>query len=276
MGRKDGKRCKNIDNMYTLISYIMVKRSDACNSVTVRIPFRPMHEYILKARKQGRNISHMGMILAAWVRVVAEFPAMNRFVVNKKVYAHNDFTVGMVVQRPDGAEGTMSKMKFDLTDTIDQVNNRINAFVDANREENSNSTDALMSTLLKIPGLVNFAVGLLKWLDKRGWLPRAIIDASPFHASMVISNLASIRTPHIFHHIYDFGTISQIVTMGTMEDVAKKRGNEIVLERYLPLGIVCDERVASGYGYAKAFHRMKEYLAHPELLEVPPAKVVTD
>ncbi len=276
MGRKDGKRCKNIDNMYTLISYIMVKRSDACNSVTVRIPFKPMHEYILKARKEGRNISHMAMVIAAWVRVVAEFPAMNRFVVNKKVYSHNDFTVGMVVQRPDGAEGTMSKMKFELTDTIDQVNDKINSFVNANREENSNSTDALMSTLLKIPGLVNFAVGLLKWLDKRGWLPRAIIDASPFHASMVISNLASIRTPHIFHHIYDFGTISQIVTMGTMEDVAKKRGNEIVLERYLPLGIVCDERVASGYGYAKAFHRIKEYLAHPELLEVPPTKVVTD
>lgn len=276
MGRKDGKRCKNIDNMYTLISYIMVKRSDACNSVTVKIPFRPMHEYILKARKEGRNISHMAMVIAAWVRVVAEFPAMNRFVVNKKVYAHNDFVVGMVVQRPDGAESTMSKMSFELTDTIDQVNDKINAFVEKNREENSNSTDALMSTLLKIPGLCNVAVGLLKWLDKRGWLPRAIIDASPFHASMVISNLASIRTPHIFHHIYDFGTISQIVTMGTMEDVAKKKGNEITLERYLPLGIVCDERVASGYGYAKAFHRLKEYLAHPERLEVPPTKVVTD
>jgi pyruvate/2-oxoglutarate dehydrogenase complex dihydrolipoamide acyltransferase (E2) component len=262
--------------MYTLISYIMVKRSDACNSVTVRIPFKPMHEYILKARKEGRNISHMGMVIAAWVRVVAEFPAMNRFVVNKKVYSHNDFTVGMVVQRPDGAEGTMSKMKFELTDTIDQVNQKINDFVEKNREENSNSTDALMSALLKIPGLCNVAVGLLKWLDLRGWLPRAIIDASPFHGSMVISNLASIRTPHIFHHIYDFGTISQIVTMGTMEDVAKKRGNEITLERYLPLGIVCDERVASGYGYAKAFHRLKEYLAHPELLEVPPEKVVTD
>lgn len=276
MGRRDGKRCKNIDNMYTLISYIMVKRSDACNSVTVRIPFKPMHEYILKARKEGRNISHMAMVMAAWVRVVAEFPAMNRFVVNKKVYAHNDFVAGMVVQRPDGAESTMSKMRFELTDTIDQVNDKINAFVEKNRDENSNSTDALMSKLLKIPGLCNVAVGLLKWLDLRGWLPRAIIDASPFHASMVISNLASIRTPHIYHHIYDFGTISQIVTMGTMEDVAKKRGNEIVLERYLPLGIVCDERVASGYGYAKAFHRLKEYLAHPELLEVPPTKVVTD
>ena len=262
--------------MYTLISYIMVKRSDACNSVTVRIPFKPMHEYILKARKEGRNISHMAMVMAAWVRVVAEFPAMNRFVVNKKVYAHNDFVAGMVVQRPDGAESTMSKMRFELTDTIDQVNDKINAFVEKNRDENSNSTDALMSKLLKIPGLCNVAVGLLKWLDLRGWLPRAIIDASPFHASMVISNLASIRTPHIYHHIYDFGTISQIVTMGTMEDVAKKRGNEIVLERYLPLGIVCDERVASGYGYAKAFHRLKEYLAHPELLEVPPTKVVTD
>lgn len=38
MGRKDGKRCRKIDNMYTIVPYIMVKRSDACNSITVRIP----------------------------------------------------------------------------------------------------------------------------------------------------------------------------------------------------------------------------------------------
>ncbi len=276
MGRKDGKRCRKIDNMYTIVPYIMVKRSDACNSITVRIPYKPMHEYILKQRKNGVSLSHMALVIAAYVRTVSQYPELNRFVVNRKVYAHNDLAVGMVVQRADGAESTMSKMYFEREDTLFDVNRKIMEFVDGNREENTNSTDALMAKLVHIPGLLRVGVGILKWLDQRGWLPRSIIQASPFHCSMVISNLASIRTNHIYHHIYDFGTISQIITMGNMQDVARLRGDRLELERQIPLGIVCDERIASGYGYAKAFHMMKDLLAHPEKMEQPPKEVFCD
>ena len=59
---------------------------------------------------------------------------------------------------------------------------------------------------------------------------KAIIDASPFHTSMVVSNLASIRTNHIFHHIYDFGTCGQIITIGNSELRPKQKGKEIVFE----------------------------------------------
>ena len=276
MGRKDGRKCKKIDNMYTIVPHIMPRRSDACNATTVRVPYKPMHEYILRRRAEGVNISHMALVIAAYVRTVSQYPYLNRFVVNKRVYAHNNIAVGMVVQRADGAEGTMSKMYFKPTDTVTEVNDTVNSFVDGNRAENTNSTDKLMDTLVHIPGLLRVGVAVLKWMDKHNWLPGAILDASPFHASMVISNLASIRTNHIYHHIYDFGTISQIITMGNLQDIARRRGNEIVLERYMPMGIVCDERICGGYDYAKAFHMISDLLEHPERLETPPEKVVID
>ena len=64
--------------------------------------------------------------------------------------------------------------------------------------------------------------------------------------------------------------------MGNLREVPKRKGGEIVFERSIPLGVVMDERIASGSYYAIAFRRMKQYLRNPELLETPPEKVVAD
>ena len=63
---------------------------------------------------------------------------------------------------------------------------------------------------------MSIAIGALRWADRHNLLPKALIKASPFHASLLISNLASIRTNHIYHHIYEFGTTSIAITMGNM------------------------------------------------------------
>ena len=276
--RPDGKRLRNCDPMYTVAAYIMDKRMDSMNAITLDIPLEPIQEYLNKKRKEGHNISHMAVMLAAFLRTTAEYPELNRFIVNKKAYARNEFAVGMVVLKSgETSHGTMSKMYFDMTDTIFDVNNTINKFVDENRETpDNNGTEKLIKFLLSVPGILPVGVGIFKWLDKHGLLPKAIIDMSPFHNTMVISNLASIRTNHIYHHIYEFGTTSMIMTMGNSREVPHRKGGEIVFEKCMPLGVVMDERIASGSYYAIAFRRMKQYLRNPELLETPPEKVVAD
>jgi len=196
--------------------------------------------------------------------------------VNKRIYSRNDLIVAMVVQRPDGAEGTMSKLKLELTDTVFDVNSKIEEFVSNNRAEDTNKTDSLMRNLTKFTWVLPPAIAIFKWADKHGLLPKAILDASPFHASMVISNLASIRTNHIHHHIYDFGTVGMIITMGNMVNLPKEQDGRVVLEKHIPLGIVCDERIASGYYYSKCFRELQTLINHPEMLELPPQQVVTD
>ncbi len=83
-------------------------------------------------------------------------------------------------------------------------------------------------------------------MDRHGLLPKSLIKASPFHTSMTISNLASIRTNHILHHVYEFGTTSILITLGNMREVPVRKGEEIVFERSLPMGVVMDERICSG------------------------------
>ncbi len=275
--RADGKRVKNIPPMYAVAAHIMAKRSDACNSIELNIPLEPMQKYLRDARARGHNVSHLALVIAGFLRTTAEYPFLNRFVVNKTIYARNEFAVGMVVLKPGQLDGTMNKMYFDLEDDIFRVQEILDKYVDENRGEgDTNSTDKLITALLKIPGLCRFGVCVFKLLDKWGLLPKSILRASPFHTSFVISNLASIRTNHIFHHIYDFGTTSMILTMGNTREVPKRVKGEIEFEKCMPFGLVMDERICSGSYYALAFRRLSEYLKDPTKLEGPPKVVNRD
>ncbi len=270
--RADGKRIKNADPMYTVAAYIMDKRVDSMNMITIDIPLDPIKEYLNEKRKQGISISHMAVVLAAYIRTMKEFPELNRFVVNKKIYQRNEIAVGMVVLKPgEMGHGTMSKMYFDENNTIFEVNDIIEKYVAENRETpENNGTEKIIKFLLSVPGVLPVGVGLFKWLDKHNMLPKSIIDMSPFHMSLGITNLASIRTNHIFHHCYEFGTTSVFMAMGNSREVPKRKGDEIVFEKCMPIGVTMDERIASGSYFALAFRKMRSYLRNPELLELPP------
>lgn len=275
--RKDGRRIKTAQPMYQVAMHVMAERNDAMNMIELDIKHEPLHQYVNKKRNEGVAISHLAIVIAAYVRTISQYPALNRFIVNKRLYARNEIAVGMVVLKPGDTDGTMNKMYFRPDMTIFEVQKTLDEYIEQNRQTgDTNKTDNLIRILLSIPGLCRLGVNLLKWLDKHNILPRAIIEASPFHCSMTITNLASIGTNYIYHHVYNFGTTSMIMAMGNLREVPVKKHGEIAFERCIPLGVVMDERIASGCQYAMAFRIMQKYLKNPELLEVPPETVVED
>ena len=276
--RPDGYRLKDIDPMYTVAAHIMDKRNDAMNMITIDIPFEPMQEYLNNKHKEGKDISHLALIISAYVRVVSEFPELNRFFVNKTPYARKDFSVAMVVlKNGDYGHGTIAKFSVELDSTIFEVNDAINKFVEENRQNpENNGTEKLLKVFLGIPGLLRFGVAFCKMLDKFGLLPKKLVEMSPFHNSLLVSNLASIRTNHLYHHIYNFGTTSILITMGNTREVPKRKGKEIQFEKSMPLGVVMDERIASGTYFALAFRRIRAILKNPEILETKPEKITPD
>lgn len=278
MKRADGTLLRHTDPMYRVAAHVMSKRSDSMNAITLDIPLAPIDEYIREKKKEGRPVSHMAVIMAAYVRTMAEYPALNRFIVNKRAYSRNEVAVGMVVLRGGKADdGTMSKIWLEMSDDIFAVEEKIQKYVSDNRREvTDNPTDKLIAKLVSIPGLLRVAVNVLVWADKHNLLPKSIIDASPFHVSMVFTNLASIRTNHIFHHCYDFGTTSIVMAAGNTREVPKRSKGEIIFEKCLPLGVVMDERICSGSYFAMAFRRMKQYLKEPTLLEGPGPEILPD
>ena len=277
MFRTDGYRVRGKDAMYELVPYIMPYRYDASNSVTVDIDLGLMQDYVRKCRKKGINMSHMSIIIAGALRIVSQNPFLNRFVMNRKIYSRNHFCVSFVTLQPGKTSDTVNKIYFNLDDDIFTVNQKVQEAIERTQEPTSeNALDRLMASLVRLPFLVGAAVGVLKFIDKYFTLPFSIINASPFHTSLFITNLASIRTNAIYHHLYEFGTTGIFISMGQPEKRIEKNGETVEEKKIMPLGIVTDERIANGHYYGRCFRELNRYYKNPELLETPPEKVVKD
>ena len=279
--RPDGTRVKDLPPLVAAIPYIMPKRYDAWNSVTENIDEEVIKDFIRTHRRAGVRLNHMSVIISAYYKAVLRNPKLNYFVMNGRIYRRNHFCVSFVIlkKQADGVVNeTTLKVYLDENDTVFTVNQKIKDAIDANKAEHqSNSTDKFAKFMFSVPGLPKFVVWLAYHLDKHGLLPRKIIDLSPFHTSMFVTNMASIGLPAIQHHIYNFGTCSQFVSIGSVErGVALDAKGNVVRKRLLPLGVVCDERICEGAMYAKMLSIMGRLLNNPEQLEQPPERVLYD
>ena len=268
--RADGKRVKDLPPIVAAVPYIMPKRYDAQNTVTEYVDEEIIKSYIREKRRAGTRIDHMSVIISAYYKAVQKNPKLNYFVMNSKIYERNHFCVSFVILKklPDGRpDETTLKIFLEPTDTVFTVYEKIVTNIEKNSAtEQKNSTDKFARMMFSLPLLPKLVVSLAYGLDRLGLLPRKIIDLSPFHTSMFITNLASIKTSYIHHHCYEFGTTSIFICMGKpVPDFY--RGD--LKRKMMPLGIVMDERICTGYEYASFCNDMRKYLKNPEMLEVP-------
>ncbi|MCD8100298.1 MAG: hypothetical protein LUE06_06925 [Oscillospiraceae bacterium] len=280
--RKEGRKVRTIAPFYKIMPYLMVTRDDACNYFSEAVEITQVERWLRAKRLEGyKGMGMLHLFIAAYVRACASVPSLNRFISGQKIYARNDIIVCMTVKRTltRAATETTIKVHFDPADTIYDVYRKVNEKVEEIKSGNSNNnTENTAEALFKLPGLcLKFAVWLLRLLDYFDLLPQALLDASPFHASMFITDIGSLGIQPIYHHIYNFGNVPLFISFG-----AKRRSLELdrehrpVERKYIDFKVVCDERIQDGFSYASAFKYLKAALSHPEALEVPPEKVLED
>jgi len=275
--RPDGKIIRKIDPIVKMTPIIMPKRYDAQVFVKHSVDLEKINQYIKEQRQKGNRISHMNIIVAAFVRTLFFTPELNRFIMNKKFYQRNEICVSYVILKEKTSDGnfeTTIKVKFEPTDTIFEVAKKMETEVKNNiKGQTKNQTDKIAEFIIKIPLVPNTVFSILKLLDRYGLLPKAVLNASPFHTSMFITNLAFIRMNYAYHHIYNFGTTSVFFSMGKKEHVLDiDKENNIIKKEIMPLGIAIDERICPGALYAKGMSVMSKFLNNPSLLEETPKK----
>ncbi len=272
--RPDGKVVNGqIDPTIKLVPFIMRRRNDSQVFYKIFVNSAPIDKYIGEVRRNGTTLSAMTILIAAYVRTLAELPVMNRFVVNKQIYDRNEIAIAFTILKSntkENSEETTVKLFFEPGETLSQINKKITDAINENKPvTNKSSIDKLVSGLLSLSFLTNAGVLTCMFLDRYGLLPKPVINLSPFHSSLFVSNMASIGMDAIYHHIYNFGTTSAFMGIGKKQRRLKisARG-EAVTESCYPVGIVIDERIATGAQYALFFNIMKRYLKNPELLEL--------
>lgn len=266
--RADGKRAREESLIANAIPYIMPKRYDAQNFITEYADMEILRRYIHEKRKDGIRISYMTLILAAYFKAYQKNPKINRFIMNKRIYERNHFCVSFMIlkKRESGlSDEACIKVFFEPGDDVFSINRKIEEVVAKNQAASvNNSTDKFAKFMFSLPLLPTLVVNLARLLDRYGLLPRRIIDLSPFHTSLFITNLASINTNAIFHHCYEFGTTGVFISMG--KPVANYINGEY-RKKLIPLACVLDERICTGHEYALFWESFRRYLKHPEWLE---------
>lgn len=272
--RCDGKRLR-MPPYSQIVPYLETRRCDSQNNIRVEIDIDPIAEYIASLREEqpdAPQVSYMALIIAAYVRALRKYPQVNRFIKGKKFYQRQEITVCFVVLKTrdnDGSyEETVLKIKLDPDATLFDVCKQINNTVDENRAVgHENITDKLLAWVLRAGPVVSLVVGLVKLMDYFGFAPKAIIEGSPFHTGLFVTNLMSIRSKYVYHHLYEFGTNSLFVSMGACERRLEKHGDQVVERTYMPLGATVDERICSGFEFICFLREFESLIRKPKRLE---------
>ena len=280
--RKEGRRIRTLDPLYNFIPFIMVKRSDAWTLFEESIEITEVDRWLREKRKEGyKGLGYLHLFIASYIRSISQRPMLNRFVCGRRIYARNNIEIVMAVRRgmtSDAGETTI-KVVFEPSDTVFDVYRKMNEKIDEIKNSpEDNGTEAFARLATKLPRfLLQFAIWLLKVLDYFGLIPMSLLNVSPFHGSMIITDLGSLGIGPVYHHIYDFGTLPVFLAFGAKRKVMElDNDGSPVRHKYIDYKIYTDERICDGYDYAMGFKHFKRYLRHPEELEHAPEQVVED
>lgn len=279
--RYDGRRVHSIDPIQCITPYIMKVRTDSMNMFEESIPCEPMDAFIKEKRAEGWRLSYMHLIIAMVVRTMALRPRLNRFVMNGRIYTRPKIWVSFVVHenlRYDN-DGTTVKLCFEGTEGLREICAKIDEAVEreTTKHTEANATDKLAKLVTSIPGpLIKLVVNTLMWMDRHNIMPKAVIEASPFHTSLFVTNLRSLGINHVFHHVYEFGTTGLFVAIGKERRVPEVQGSSVGIGKHMGFGLVCDERFCDGLYFARSLKMMKKFLSDPSLMEEPLEKKVED
>lgn len=279
---KEGRRIKGNAPMDAISPFIMANRLGAANYFNATIDISKCEELIRQKRAEG--MAHLGMMhlfMAAYVRVVSQRPGINRFIRGQRLFARNDIQICMVVKKELKLNAPESVIKIFASpdDTITEIYDSLSREIAVNKQSgDQNSMDDFARIFVKLPRVfLKSAVGILKFFDYFGMLPRALTNLSPFHGSMFISNLGSLGLPPVMHHLYSFGNLPVFITMGSKrtEYVTNSKG-EVEKKRLIDFTLTCDDRICDGHYYASAFKLFKRLLENPEQLLNQPESVIED
>lgn len=275
MKEKEFRRVKTISPMSAVIPFIMVNRTGSQNFISDSVDIEKVEKYIKEKQTQGmQNISMMHVMIAAYIRLVSQRPALNRFIRGQRVWTRKNVEVSLTIKKEMSLDSpdTVVKITLPPSATLEDVYTALNNEIVSYRANPGGDFDDTARAFTRLPGLIfKFAVASLRFLDYFGLMPKAIAKVSPFHCSYFITSMGSLGIPPIYHHLYDFGSCPVFFSFG-----AKRRAYEIdntglVRRRqYMDFTFVLDERICDGYYYASALKLFKNILKNSwQLDEVP-------
>lgn len=271
--RVDATLVRDNDPLHFFMPYLYPNRADNEAFISEQIDLTAVEAYLAK-KNEGRTedkYTLMHVVAAALVRTITLRPKMNRFIKGHRLYQRNDLSLAFVVKKQFADEGkeALAFRKFGPETTLDSLHATIMEEIHSCRSDKVDNSTAGMAMFTKLPRwLMRIVMKGLFLLDYYGRVPQSLVKADPNHATVLMSNLGSIKLNAAYHHLSNWGTCSIFLVIGKkhVAPVFREDGT-YDMRTVLDLGITLDERIADGYYYSKSIQILKHLLQHPELLE---------
>lgn len=271
--RKDGRWIRDIDGFHFIMPYLMPNRCDSEVYIEELIDVTEMVKYIEAHNSVNKEfrLTPFHVITAAVGKIIYHRPYLNRFVAGRRLYQRNKITLAFVVKRRfnDEAEESLLVTEIKEDTTLEQISRRIAGDAQTIRKEGGNDINDLLDKLSKLPRwLMRLAMCEFRFLDFHGWMPESICRGDSNYASVLLSNLGSIKCNVVYHHLNNYGTNSIVITIGRIhkELMADDDGNTSVRD-VVAIGATADERIADGFYFARSIRMLEEILRDPQQLE---------
>ncbi|MCI5536390.1 MAG: 2-oxo acid dehydrogenase subunit E2 [Clostridiales bacterium] len=271
--RKDGRWIRDIDGFHFIMPYLMPNRCDSEVYIEELIDVTEMVKYIEAHNSVNKEfrLTPFHVITAAVGKIIYHRPYLNRFVAGRRLYQRNKITLAFVVKRRfnDEAEESLLVTEIKEDTTLEQISRRIAGDAQTIRKEGGNDINDLLDKLSKLPRwLMRLAMCVFRFLDFHGWMPESICRGDSNYASVLLSNLGSIKCNVVYHHLNNYGTNSIVITIGRIhkELMADDDGNTSVRD-VVAIGATADERIADGFYFARSIRMLEEILRDPQQLE---------
>ena len=280
--RRDGRRLHTLSPVFQLTPFFMRSPADAEYYFTDQAELTGAEAWVRGRRNAGDgDLSLMHVFIAAYVRTLSQWPALNRFVAGRFLYSRDHIDIVLTSGRSGSADsGAMSvKVRFLPTDTVFDVSRKIRAQVDSLKADEENARlERLAATLIKTPRFVlRIALGVLRFLDYYGWLSEGLTDRSPFHGSAVLSDEGANGLPPVSRTLNSLGNVPLSLSVGRRyTDVKVARTGGVEERYYADYTVTVDSRIADSAYVGAAFKYFRQCIADPSLLETKPPRVNDD
>lgn len=269
--RKDAKRIDKITGMSQIMIDLKPDRCDSDVFINQQMDLTKLTEYVKAKKLINPDITFFHTFVCAIGKLMYNRPKLNRFVSNRHVYEHNDVVVSFVakIAFEEQSEQMMIMIPIKEDDNLESISKKIKEKVTKVRTNNEKKgANSAIDTLSKLPNIIRIPIlGLFKWLDKKGKLPKSLVKDNLYYSSIIISNLGSIHCGAIYHNITNFGTCSSLATMGEIKDREILVDGTRKIIKACDFGVNIDERIADGYYFAKSVQLLQYIFDNPECLD---------
>lgn len=266
-GRPDGTPAQ-VPPYRRFMPYLMPTRNEAAVYFELEVDLARTEPFLaaFNAAHPETRATLFHLVLWAAVRTLAERPRLNRFVAGGRIWDRDGIWISFSAKKrlDDDAPVVVVKRRFDPAASFAELVAELHRGVAEGRSDTPSVNDRELDLLLRLPGCgARAALGLARLLDRFGLLPRALLETDPFHASLFLANLGSLRMDAAYHHLYEHGTIPIFCVIGQVREVPAVVEGRVVAARRATLRFTFDERVEDGLYAQRALARLREQVEDP-------------